>query len=847
MDRSVYDMDTGFLRFNVMVQPKQHHSFSCAQESTLYRYKEYSANDKVWSDWICVPRPVSQTSAESSRVGTASIPAGHEIPCTRGRITVYPKVLSSSDRHSLHRELADCNFFRAYPIQGGTEPRRHFLAHELADHNEFAFDSPVTLQPGYRYSNNSITLKARSLAKLPRLSQLSDAMKRYCNVPQWTIGINPVCYRNHSDSISPHADDNQGETLIVAVVVYQEGEEASDEEVCDQKNQDRTPQQRNMVPTTRLLKRNLLRRRRRVVKIEPQRPNELVQGDVMVQLFLNPGDAYAMDGELQQHYYHSVPKVAARGTCINAEIRLAVIFRCGKISWVSRDTGTPSDWKPRPPLRRIFGRCGIPGLVEGNTYTKSQLFKIGAHEQLQKGVSGTKAQGCNAIALSGLRSDAKGDNKDFSSFVWFVELWNGGAAMLKSAQDRLPIRVFRSSDLNSVFRALVIAHHQTKSFRYDGLYEIIFAGYECGERTVPVSLDAADIIHSHPLANQNTIYCFQLRRIEKGPGPMQNELSDLELAMKCLRSRVMSLPSPWCPCRCKESRLCRFLSQHSDQQLCDYFLSVWNMAPIPASIACCSIAERAAILRAREVFIRAGHESFQLAPRMLHLSAKARRKRPTCGDVQRNSHGEADGAVDSVSIASAMPLPTQHQSISSPNQSSLVIDGPKKRRSPKRWRQDSCTSGSKIDRRMAIPGEQVAAYVQLMEKSSFNKSYPIMEWILAVVERYDSTLGRYVVRDIVARRHGRGSAQTFDRFSLTSSHIVRLSRICSLSSGSPCWAIYPNSTVFYPAIKVRRSLRSTADPGTGFQLLQFQGEDGFDDLGCPQLYKVLNQYVLQIP
>jgi hypothetical protein len=101
--------------------------------NVLCRYKTYDVAAQSWSkDWTLLHRPPSAVEAavhhDTSSLSCTSI----SIPCPRGQITLYPNVISTSDRHALHQELAHCGYFRAYGIQGTTEPRRHFLAHEMA-------------------------------------------------------------------------------------------------------------------------------------------------------------------------------------------------------------------------------------------------------------------------------------------------------------------------------------------------------------------------------------------------------------------------------------------------------------------------------------------------------------------------------------------------------------------------------------------------------------------------------------------------------------------------------------------------------------------------------------------
>ena len=75
----------------------------------------------------------------------------------------------------------------------------------------------------------------------------------------WDVGVNPVLYRDGDDGIGMHADDDQGEKLILTVNV-------------------KSPK------TTRH------------VVIRPKNFKNVENGDAQLELFLNAGDAYSMDG-----------------------------------------------------------------------------------------------------------------------------------------------------------------------------------------------------------------------------------------------------------------------------------------------------------------------------------------------------------------------------------------------------------------------------------------------------------------------------------------------------------------------------------------------------------------------
>lgn len=105
----------------------------------------------------------------------------------------------------------NCGLFRQYRLQAQDEPRVHFLLHEEATDN---FEDK---QPGYSYSQ--VCVKARPLRKLPLLESLSKELAVFSKVESWNIGVNPVLYRGSNDSMGEHADDDQGEEVILCLIV----------------------------------------------------------------------------------------------------------------------------------------------------------------------------------------------------------------------------------------------------------------------------------------------------------------------------------------------------------------------------------------------------------------------------------------------------------------------------------------------------------------------------------------------------------------------------------------------------------------------------------------------------
>jgi alkylated DNA repair dioxygenase AlkB len=398
-----------------------------------------------------------------------------------GTIKIYPNLISHAETSLVKRELFQSGLFRQYKIQTSDEPRAHFLLHEDAtddydyendNGNDEDFETRRAEQPGYRYAN-SIMMKARPLSRLPRLERLAQELARHCQVPKWTIGVNPVLYRDGQDKMGDHADNDQGEQVILALLVDS--------------------------PTTMTRK----------VKIRPFTWLERRDGDEQIELFMQPGDAYEMDGKMQESYSHSVPPTSTATTTAasssslsslekhtlplirgsnstsnsNINTRIAIVFRTGDEVRFSNDSGRPClDLSPRIPRVYTFGR--IAGLQEGELYTRTQLFEMGAHGHQQRGISGQQTIGCDALVVSGLRTatdDEPEQQDELTHLVYNAEASIGALSVVMSYTKGLPIRIFRSSRYKSPYRALVDQHrklqqygttYSTSFYRYDGVYVV---------------------------------------------------------------------------------------------------------------------------------------------------------------------------------------------------------------------------------------------------------------------------------------------------------------------------------------------------------------------------------------
>jgi hypothetical protein len=220
-----------------------------------------------------------------------------------------------------------------------------------------------------------------------------------------------------------------------------------------------------------------------------------------------------MDGEMQKHYIHSVPK--DRDKEKTKSCRMVIVFRTGDKSSFYRDTGTAcTDLSPRQPKMYVFGNK-VANLEEGEIYTRPRLFEICAHLMQQRGISGNREKGCDAIIVSGLREDKLGSDY-FLKLMYAAESAKGALSVLTSHQQKKPIRIFRSSGYMSPFHAVRSSSNKSKVvYRYDGLYQVV--RFKKPER-------------------EKGPYQFWFERLEAGINDdMMNNISNCNFATHCER------------------------------------------------------------------------------------------------------------------------------------------------------------------------------------------------------------------------------------------------------------------------------------------------------------------------
>ncbi|MEW9553682.1 YDG/SRA domain-containing protein [Nonomuraea sp. NPDC050783] len=125
---------------------------------------------------------------------------------------------------------------------------------------------------------------------------------------------------------------------------------------------------------------------------------------------------------------------------------------------------------------RTFGE--IPGHPEGTTYEDREALRLaGLHAHKQNGISGTPAEGADAIVLNGGYPDdrdegdtiiytGQGGQDSRGRQIADQELTSGNAGLVKSQIDGLPVRVIRGYEEKS-------EHAPAAGYRYDGLYRVV--------------------------------------------------------------------------------------------------------------------------------------------------------------------------------------------------------------------------------------------------------------------------------------------------------------------------------------------------------------------------------------
>ena len=396
-----------------------------------------------------------------------------------GTLRILCNILPITKRNDLSKAMHDCKLYRQYSLcrndrlnfAGFHEPRSHVL---LSSRTQCVSDDDASSQPGYIY--HGIKMKALPISLVPEVASYAEELAEKYNLQHWDIGVDMIIYKDGNDSIGWHSDDTQGETVVLCVVVEAPGEV-------------------------------------RPLYIRPNKKvRPLRKGDEEIQLFIAEGDGYDMDGFMQQHYEHSLPKKTK-----NNSHRLVLIFRQGSASLVPKDSGVSiidedlckgKEWnvvsaitKLRPKTDTVM--FGHPmNVFVGECYARRYLWSTFAHRADQRGINGNIKDGSDSIVVS--RQDFAVREEDGLSWLRYTSSRRqGGGALCKSYQTKKPVRVFRSSNLRSPYRPEAFEGGRT-SYRYDGLYLVTHIWNSEG---FPTEKDI-------PVGNHGVQYTFHLERLE---------------------------------------------------------------------------------------------------------------------------------------------------------------------------------------------------------------------------------------------------------------------------------------------------------------------------------------------
>jgi alkylated DNA repair dioxygenase AlkB len=405
---------------------KDHESRSsrndCRQRRLLFTRKVWDGRDGKWKSMeyffyinqqyqhpIEAGLSIHSIPPRSDEQQSSDVVVQYKIILSRGgEIHVFPNLIPYVRTKAIKDEILNpkhVHCFRKYCIQGDFEPRVHFLLHRDA-----TSDFSSQAQPGYEYSQ--IKMKARALSLFPQLETLSHDIGQLRNVQHWDIGIDTILYRDWKDSMGDHADNDQGETKVFALIVE-------------------TP------PTPRVVRVNVFRKLTECTigtvtgdcNHTRRRMHIRQDGDEIIELHLHRGDAYEMDGTMQLSYSHGVPRprVSPRETSsltsrssfcsttqnanvksdhdpvrgdddvndsilTNATIcksrsniknnqfqRVCVVLRTGIQRYIVQDSGRAcTDLHPKKPLLYTIGKN--PQVQEGTEWTRRELRDMGAFQ-----------------------------------------------------------------------------------------------------------------------------------------------------------------------------------------------------------------------------------------------------------------------------------------------------------------------------------------------------------------------------------------------------------------------------------------------------------------------------------
>lgn len=353
-----------------------------------------------------------------------------------GRIKFLPGLITNVAK--VQEEMLGVKEYRQYKVREcGKEPRLHALYSSNGNQEGGG-------KGGYQYGR--VTIASQPLQSLTVISKLAAKLAQRFHLPndEWNIGCHLIIYRDYKDSINWHADDTQGEDLVLSVTV----EAPSDP---------------------------------RTICFQPENKASLQTGDEQIELYPIPGDAYSMCGEVQHGYVHAMLKMNRKCNQENEEgRRMAIIFRNG-LTKRCDDNGQIVETLA-PPVRKMEYKFGsMPELIqEGECYSREYLYNCGGHMNDRGSVAGNRKVGCPSIVVCRMSHNEDSDHFRFLTYV--VGESSRPMALFQSYKAGIPIRVFRSSSGNlAKGKYFPNSRDGRVVYRYDGLYFVILAFDHEGE------------------------------------------------------------------------------------------------------------------------------------------------------------------------------------------------------------------------------------------------------------------------------------------------------------------------------------------------------------------------------
>jgi len=138
-------------------------------------------------------------------------------------ILFYPSFVSEKGRKSLAESMKQCNIRQYYfGPSGYSEPRVHVFLHSYVCEKSTCGQIQGNIDhsnPGYHY--HGVKLKAEPLSSATQIESFAQDLAEKYSLPdkKWNIGVDVVVYRDGKDRMGWHADDTQGEQIVLCVVV----------------------------------------------------------------------------------------------------------------------------------------------------------------------------------------------------------------------------------------------------------------------------------------------------------------------------------------------------------------------------------------------------------------------------------------------------------------------------------------------------------------------------------------------------------------------------------------------------------------------------------------------------